>query len=183
MNPASLGFQPSPSQTGHAIGLAVFSLTAQLWNLSDLKALQAADITIEQYQAELLLLSASAAMHAIETAGTSPEIESQVASGLFQWARSLPKHLSELLLGALDDSTDLYSEAFAIDTESPRPLAELAEIECAFGDRLLAMGENNEVRGPACCLLSFVLPKTLWPAQYQAARVMLQDAGLISVPQ
>ena len=122
-------------------------------------------------------------MHAVETAGLTPAVESQVAAGLFGWVRGLPKHQSNLLLSTLDDATDMYSEAFAIDQDNPKPVTELAEIECAFGERLLAMGENNEVRGPACCLLSLVIPKTLWPAQYSSARSMLQDAGLICPPQ
>jgi len=181
MGDTSLGFQPTPSQAGHAIGLAVFHLTSQLWTPQDVKSLQSAGITAEQFQAELLLLTAAAAMNAIETAQLLPRIESEVASGLFDWARELPQHLSQLLIATLDDATDYYSEAFAVDQESPRPISDLAEIECAFGDRLLAMGEDNEVRGRACCMLSLVLPKTLWPAQFKSARSMLCDAGLVTV--
>ena len=119
-------------------------------------------------------------MHAIEAAYLTPDLETEVASGLFQWASELQPHLSQLLLSALDDVTDLYAEAFTQDQVNPSPISDLTEIENAFGERLFEMGEENEVRGRACCLLSLVLPKTLWPAQYTLAKHMLCDAGLVT---
>ncbi len=177
----ALDFQPTPSQAGHAIGLAVFNLTSNLWGAVDDESLRSAGITVQQYRAELLLLAASAAMHAIESAGLTPDIESKVAGGLFAWVRSLSSAPRELLLTTLDEATDMYAESFAIDKANPRPVTEVADIEEAFGERLLAMGENNAIRGPACVRLALVIPRALWPAQYSSARQMLQEAGLVSL--
>ena len=174
-----LGFHPSPEQVGHAIGLAIAHLADRF--SADVNAgwLQDAGVTLQRYQAELLLLSASAAMHTIESSGLQPESESAVAAGLFAWVRELPTGIREVLLNSLDEATDMYAEAAATDEEHPTSLTEVAEIEAAFGDRLLSQGENNEIRGRACVKLCLVVPKTLWPAQCATAMQMLSDALLL----
>jgi hypothetical protein len=172
-------FQPTPQQTGHAIGMAVASLTERLSGGVDGRWLKDAGITLQQYQAELLLLSAAAAMHTIESSGLPPETETAVAAGLFDWVRTLPTGARDLLLRSLDEATDTYAQAAASDEGHPTPMTDVAELEAAFGDRLLNLGENSEVRGTACVRLCLVIPKALWPAQCASGRQMLVDALLL----
>lgn len=173
------GFHPTPEQVGHVIGRAVAYLAERLSGGVHARWLQDAGVTLQRYQAEILLLSASAAMHTIESSGLQPEAESAVAAGLFAWVRELPTGSREVLLSSLDEATEAYATAAAMDEEHPTSDAEIAEIEAAFGDRLLDLGENNEVRGQACLKLCLVVPKTLWPAQCAAAVQVLSEASIL----
>ncbi|MFT3665013.1 hypothetical protein [Piscinibacter sp.] len=179
----SIHFKSTPRQAGHAIGLAVANLAQKLSGGINPSWLQEAELSRAHYESELLLLTAAAAMHTVESCGLTPEVENEVAAGLFSWVHELPVESRELLLRSLDDATDYYSQAAAsTDAEQPFVPNEISEIEAAFGDRLLNSGENNEVRGKACLRLCVVIPKTLWSIQVTSTRQMLRDA-LLLLPQ
>jgi hypothetical protein len=172
---------PTPHQAGRAIGVAIGLLSDQLSGGVQEEWLVSAGISAARYRAELLLLSAAAALHAIESTSLSRAIESQLVSGFYAWVRSLEEESRALLLAELSEATDYYAEAASAEEATPAPLNEVSEIEAALGDRLLALGENNEVRGHACIRLCLVVPKTLWPVQYASARQMLGEAAVLTV--
>ena len=83
----------------------------------------------------------------------------------------------------LDTLVGYYVEAVDEDTSLGKTsLDGLSELECAFGDRLLALGEDNELRGRACVQLSTAIPKVLWSSSAAAARNILCDANLLVQP-
>lgn len=170
------GFKPTTRQTGHAIGGVVGHMAVKLAATADPDSLRVAGCTPEQYGFEVLLLAASAAMHAVESSGLGPAAETEVASGLFDWVRELREPERTLLLEWLDVSTDLYAEAAGLDAAQLTAPGDLSEIEAVFGDRLLSLGETNETRGRLC----LARPKTLWAVQLAGANQMLVDAGLLS---
>ena len=80
----------------------------------------------------------------------------------------------------LDKLTSYYIDAVEVDATGTNALVDdLSDLECAFGDRLLALGEDNELRGRACVMLSMSLPKVLWSAGAQIAREVLRDVRLL----
>lgn len=172
-------FIPTPFQTGRAIGRAVNQLADRLSGGLQNEWLSDALVSEERYRAEILLISAAAALHSIESSGLSPSVESEVAAGLFAWAKSIGAVSSEILVRELDEATDYYAEAAFMDKESCPPVSEISEIEAALADRLLALGENNQKRGEACIRLCLIVPKVLWPAQFETARTMLAQAALL----
>lgn len=175
-----LGFKSTPHQAGHAIGVAVGKLAHPLAEPADQRQLEAAEISRERYRTEVLLLSAAAAMHAVETSGLAPVVESEVASGLFEWVRSLDALSQEVLLSELDKATDYYAEAAVVDASTTQPAGGLSELEASFGERLLGLGQNSEVRGTACVRLSLFIPAHLWSIQHSVVIQMLSEASLLA---
>lgn len=149
----------------------------------DPKSLLEAGVTVSRYADELQLLASAAALHAIETSGLPPEMENEVAAGLFQSLREQQSPSREFLLQNVDQATETYAQAWQSDQESNPTQIDLTFLEEELGERLLMLGENNEVRGHACVRLCLVSPKVLWPSKYKTAKVMLVKAGLLKEAQ
>jgi hypothetical protein len=170
----------SPRQVGHAIGTAIAGVTVRLTGHAEQQWLADAQVSGERYRSEFLLLSAAAALHAVESSALPPAIEAQLVAGFRSWIVELEAEPRALLLAELDEVKDYYAEAAATE-RGAASLEDVSELECAFGDRLLALGNNNEARGRACLKLSLVIPSVLWSSQVGTARQMLAESKLLSV--
>ena len=138
-----------------------------------------ANISVAELRARYLALMVAAALHAVESAGLAPEVETEVARGLYDWARAHPDSHLQALLSTIEETTDAYAEAAADDAESQENQAGFSELELEFFDRLAALGDQAEQRIRACLRLSAVLPKHLWHVQHASALQSLRMAGLV----
>ncbi len=174
-----LPFRPTPHQAGRVMGRSIQALIEQFRETLNEQWLGEAELSSNEYMAELFLVSAASAMHAVESSRLSPEVEYGVASGFYEWIRGLPGATRDLLSAQLETATDYYAEAARNDSESTADAGQVSDMEMAFGDRLLSRGEDNERRGSACLKLAVVLPSTLWSTHYKSACQVLRDASLV----
>lgn len=154
-----------------------------MWKMSgveDDSVFLTAGITRRQLFDEFVLLMVAASMHAIETAGLRPEIENEVAQGLYDWMREQPDRTGPFLLAKIEDAIERYAKAAQQDREPSPSDNEFSELDLELVDRLMAFGEENESRARACLKLGVVVPKTFWPAQYASAVAVLCKANLVS---
>ena len=138
----------------------------------------AAGISVADLRARYLALMVCAALHAIESAGLSPDTEAEVAGGLYDWAGTCTDVALRSLLSNIEEATDAYAEAAADDAEKEKH-AGFSELELEFCGQLIELGEEVDSRVQACLRLSAVLPKHLWHAQYASATQSLSTAGLV----
>ncbi len=173
-------FQPTPAQTGYVIGRAILGGPCRTFAAArDEQELCDAKVSRVQYEHELVLLCCAAAVYAIETAGLLGGMEQDVVAGLYGCIRELPDDTAGFLLQNVEDAAEAYAEAWQHDIDNKPSVAELSALEEVFGERLLAMGEDNETRGMACVRLCIVAPKTLWPIQYESTIRTLRDAKIV----
>lgn len=176
-----LDFKPTPRQAGYAIGLSIGNMPVlQLSSAEDDQVFAAAEVSRDRLFKELTLLMAAAALHAIETTDLPPDLETEVAKGLYEWLRIQPNGVGAFLLAHAESATEAYAKAAQADRTVDRPIGEFSELELALIERLMALGAQNEARAHACVRLGIITPKTLWPAQYSGAVQMLRDAGLLA---
>lgn len=181
MDQLPAGFSPTAQQTGHALGCMTHDLCKRLRTTADTALLLQAQLTDTQYADELLLVTACAAIHAIEQSAPNVAAERALTQGFVQWVRELPAETRELLLTEIDEAGDLYADSAAQDAASSALATSasqgMGELELAVADRLFARGEDSETRGQACLLLAVVTPPLLWAHARDAAHRMLQQAG------
>lgn len=171
--------QPTPRDVGFILGLTVGHMPLQkLAAGAQSDALADAGIDQQHYYYTLVLICTAATLHAIETAGLSPDDESTVASGLYDWIRTQPPELSQHLLDRIEDATEDYALAQKDDLSSEKIAGKVPEVELEYFDRLMALGENTDIRARACTRLTMFVPYQLWEVQLGSAFETLAKAGL-----
>ena len=178
----TIDFAPTAEQTGFAIGICL----NQMPLLHPSKArhtelLAEAEISEMQLLNERFLISFCAAGYAINQAlGNTPNGKA-VHEGLRRFLSDQGENSSAAYaLAELELGLSYYSEAALEDLKSGTPApGDLSDIEMAFGDRLLELGDDNKKRAIACMHLSMDVPSALWNAHTNSALQMLHDAKLL----
>lgn len=170
--------KPSPRQLGYIIGSSLSNgPMVQLASAPPDKLLDAAGLTRQRLADEFLLIAAAASLHAIETAGLSPEAENDSAQGLYDWIGNLQDPTRDVVKRTLEWAVQAYSEAAANDASAPPAPGPVSQIELEFMDRLLDLGDDTESRVAACGRLGLATPKHLWHVYVAAASRELKATG------
>src|SRR6185503_4778099 len=102
---------PTPRQTGQIIGSAIGRMSIDdLMRPYAPTLYKTANISVAELRARYLALMVAAALHAVESAGLAPEVETEVARGLYDWARAHPDSHLQALLSTIEETTDAYAE-------------------------------------------------------------------------
>jgi hypothetical protein len=172
--------RPNPKQAGYIVGRTIeLSGFARLADASNDETLATAAISRHRLSEEFLLLASAAALHAIESLGFAPELETAIAQGLYDWFREQPASTYRCLADNVDTVTDRFAQAAADEAANPKPLGEFTELELEFIDGLIALGEPTEGRIRACVELGAVSPAHLWAVSCESTRRVLREAGLL----
>jgi hypothetical protein len=121
----------------------------------------------------------AASLHAIESAKLAPEVKSEVARGVYDWASSQHDPPLQVCLARIEQTADAFAAAAADDETMSAGAGNYSQLELEFFDQLVALGEASESRERACIKLSAVLPKHLWHVYVLAATQSLGRAGLL----
>lgn len=170
-----LSNQQIASVIGQTIGSGAASI---LGPAAESDLLKAAGLTQDQHTACLVLLSAAAALHAIESAQLRPENENELAEALFAWCKDQQGTWRTLLTENLDSAAEEFSKAHAHDLEHPPRPSDISEMELALGDLFFALGPETDERAQACLRLSMVKPKPTWESSWHNTMATLEMAGL-----
>lgn len=157
---------------------AVFPIR-EVASVPDDQTLNAAGVSRQRYELELLLLCVAAALHAIETAGMPPESENATAEGLYSWIHEQEQVRRDLLLENVEEVVEVYAAAASVDQATPPGATDFAAVDEEFGERLMSLGPINETRTAACFRLCLGMPSALWSAQVSGAMGSLLSGGLI----
>lgn len=175
-------FQPNPRQTGFIIGGSIENFgRAVIPRNQDPDHLEMVGISDEGVEARYILLMACAALATIESSGLDAVTESQVALGVYDWARLNPSVEFQRLWPSIESLTDQFSQAAADDELAPPEGVNPSQLELELFDQLMALGEQSRDRARACMQFSLVLPKYLWEAQQTSTIEILVKAGLLDI--
>ena len=178
----SIDFLPTVEQTGFAIGFCLNQMPLlHPSKAQQIELLAEAEITETQLLSERFLLSFCAASYAIDQALGNTSNAKAVHDGL---RRYLSDHRQNpcvaYALAELESGVSYYTEAALEDLQVGAPVdGNLSDIEMAFGDRLLDLGDDNKKRAIACIHLSMDVPSALWNAHTNSALQMMGDAKLL----
>lgn len=175
----NIDFIPTPAQAGSIIARAIYGGPARQLASAKTEYLADAQITASQYENEILLLSYAAAVYAVEMAPLPRGMDTDIVAAIYNRIRELPISTSSFLLQNIEDAVEAYSEAYSEDAEKNHADKGFSVIEEEFGERLFALGIENDTRGQACVRLSFATPKILWDIQFNLALEVLRDARLL----
>lgn len=178
----TIDFNPTAEQTGFAIGICLNQMPLlHPGKAQHTELLEQAEITETQLLNERYLLSFCAAEYAInEALGNTPDAKA-VHDGLRRFLfEQRDNPCAEYALAELEAGVSYYTEAALEDLNVGVPApGDLSDVEMAFGDRLLDLGDDNKKRAVACIHLSMDVPSALWNAHTNSALQMLGDAKLI----
>jgi len=171
---------PNPRQVGQIIGRSIenFPLSSMLRTHPDDLHTEA-QVSRTSLHTRYLLLAAAAALHTIETSGLSPEVEQQVAQGVYDWFGTLPREVATLLTECAAEATDTFSSSASDDFLNENSPADFSQMELEFFEQLMTLGADTVERQKSCLRLSAVLPKHLWQAQVGAVTESLRRGGLL----
>ena len=169
------------AQAGRVIAHALFCLPfIASVSPEERDLLRDAEISEKSFLRERVMLCVSAIEATLDDA-LAPDVARDVRRA-FRSALSNEAAPSSVALSGetLDELISYYIDAVEADASGTNAMVnDLSELECAFGDRLLALAEENELRGRACVILSMSIPKVLWSAGVHIAREVLRDVGLL----
>ena len=170
---------PTPRQAGFIIGNSLTHMPlTQLVEAFDEQVLAAAGVERGRVLGEYFLLATAASLHAIESAGLNPEAENEAAAGLYDWMREQTNPKGSFLIENVETALEAYAQAVRDEQVSPKAAGDFSEVELEFIERLLALGQENELRARACCHLGAAAPATLWEVISESAKSVLLDAQL-----
>ena len=176
--------RPTAFQTGEIICESLFNFPFTSFIRASEELYLKANVTRINYLNELFLLTAVALIYAVRSAKVSNEIIDEVIKGFLSKLTFSKTEMAAFAIRNIDEVCPYYAEANQDDLDKPKNSGDLSDIYMAFGDRILLLyGEETEERGNACALLTMMLPKALWVANFNAAKETLEWSGLLSASQ